>query len=138
MEGYPVNSAAVRALSVKTMAVYTVWLVILATFGTARSVLADEGVVERTNVCHKGTIIIKTSDDEYVAAIQEGIDTIDDTPWTENDTPRCSFYLGDRVHGDLSGVGTVTLTNSSGKACDYVIQGSGFSMQDAEQALGCE
>lgn len=73
-----------------------------------------------------------------MAAIQQGIDTIADTPWTENDTPRCSFFAGDRVHGDLSGAGTVTPTNSGGKACDDVIEGSGFSMQDAVQILGCE
>jgi hypothetical protein len=36
------------------------------------------------------------------------------------------------------GYGTVTLTNSGGEACDDVIEGSGFSMQDAEQILGCE
>ena len=100
--------------------------------------LADEGVVQRTNVCRKGTLIIKTTDDEYVAAIQEGLDTFDHTPWTDDNNPRCAFFAGDRVQGDLSGAGTVTLTNSSGKACDYVIEGSGFSMQDAVEILGCE
>jgi len=100
--------------------------------------LADEGVVQRTNVCRKGTIVIKTTNDEYVAAIQEGLDNLYQTPWTDNDNPGCVFFAGDRVHGDFGGVGTVTLTNSSGEACDYVIEGSGFSMQDAEQILGCE
>jgi hypothetical protein len=94
--------------------------------------------VERTNVCRKGTLIIKTNDETYIAAIQEGLDTFDPPPVTDNDNPRCAFFAGDRVQGDLSGVGTVTLTNSSGKACAYVIEGSGDSMQDAEQILGCE
>ena len=47
-------------------------------------------------------------------------------------------FGGERVNGDLSRYGTVTLTNSSGRACDDVIEGSGFSMQDAVQILGCE
>jgi hypothetical protein len=115
-----------------------VWLTIVMAVFTAGAVLADEGVVERTNVCRKGTLIIKTTDNEYVAAIQEGLEGEDVSPWTDNDNPVCAFFAGDRVHGDLSGVGTVTLTNSSGKACDYVIEGSGDSMQDAEQILGCE
>ena len=119
-------------------AVKIVWLTIVMVLFTAGVVLADEGVVERTDVCRKGTLIIKTTDDTYVAAIQEGIDTFDHTPWNNDNNPSCAFFAGDRVQGDLSGVGTVTLTNSSGKTCDYVIEGSGFSMQDAEQILGCE
>ena len=119
-------------------AVKIVWLTIVAAIFTAGAVLADDGVVKRTNVCRKGTHIIKTADDEYVAAIQEGVDTFDHTLWNEDNNPSCSFIAGDRVQGDLGGVGTVTLTNNSGKVCDYVIEGSGFSMQDAVQILGCE
>jgi hypothetical protein len=100
--------------------------------------VADEGVVERTNVCRKGTLIIKTADDMYVAATQAGVDDLDPTPWSDDSEPQCAFFAGERVNGDLSGYGTVTLINSSGKECDYVIEGSGFSMQDAVQMLGCE
>ena len=131
------ETAAVRAGIIKMHAVNMAWATILVAVLMAGPVLADEGVVERTNVCRKGTLIIKTTDDEYVAVIQEGIDTADNSPWTDNDNPKCSFFSGDRVQGDLGGAGTVTLTNSSGKACDYVIQGSGASMQTAEEILGC-
>jgi len=131
-------TVAVRAGILKKHVANMARATILVAVFMVGPVLADEGVVERTNVCRKGTLIIKTTADEYVAAIQEGIDTADNSPWTDNDNPGCAFLTGDRVQGDLGGAGTVTLTNSSGKACDYVIQGSGFSMQDAEQILGCE
>jgi hypothetical protein len=132
------RSTAIRAGIVKVNALKMLGVTVLMTVFAAGTVLADEGVVERTNVCRTGTLIIKTTDDTYVAAIQEGLDTFDHTPWTDDDNPRCAFFAGDSVQGDLSGAGTVTLTNGSGKACDYVIEGSGFSMQDAEQILGCE
>jgi len=61
----------------------------------------------------------------------------DHSPWSGNEDPPCGFSAGERVSGDLSGVGAVTLTNDSSKECDYVIEGSGFTMQDAEQILGC-
>jgi hypothetical protein len=130
--------AAVRAEIVNTIAVNAIWIAILIFFFAVGPVLADEGIVERADVCHKGSIIIKTTDDVYVAAIQAGLDDVDQTPWSDDSEPKCSFFAGERVHGDLSGAGTVTLTNSSGRACDYLIQGSGTSLQDAEQALGCE
>jgi hypothetical protein len=117
---------------------HTVWFGILVVLVIAGPALADDGVVERTDVCRKGTLIIKTADDTYVAAYQAGMANEDHSPWSDNENPSCSFFAGERVNGDLSGYGTVTLTNSSGRACDYVIEGSGFSMQDAEQILGCE
>ncbi len=114
------------------------WFAILMIFFTAGAVLADDGIVERTDVCRKGTIVIKTSDGGYVAADQETMADEDHNPWSNDENPPCSFFVGEHVSGDLSGVGPVTLTNSSGRECDYVIEGSGDSMQDAEQALGCE
>lgn len=120
------------------IAANTLWLVSLMLFFTVGSVLADGGVVERTDVCRKGTLIIKTTDGEYVAAYQENMAEEDHSPWSDNEDPPCAFFAGDQVSGDLGGAGTTTLTNSSGKECDYVIEGSGFSMQDAEQILGCE
>ena len=116
----------------------TLWITILLVLCTAGAVLADEGVVERTDVCRKGTIVIKTSDGGYVAADQETMADEDHSPWSNDENPPCSFFAGEHVSGDLGGVGSVTLTNSTGRECDYVIEGSGDSMQDAEQALGCE
>lgn len=132
------ESIVVRVKSLNMNAVKIVWCTIMVAVLAAGPVLADEGVVQRTNVCRKGTLVIKTVDNEFVAAIQEGLDNVDQTPWTDNNNPRCAFFAGDRVQGDLNGAGTVTLTNSSGKACDYVIEGSGFSMQDAVEILDCE
>ena len=116
----------------------TIWITILVFFFMTGAVQADDGVVERADVCRKGTIIIKTTDGEYVAAYQEAMANEDHSPWSDNEDPPCAFYAGERVSGDLGGAGTTTLTNSSGKTCDYVIEGSGFTMQDAEQILGCE
>jgi hypothetical protein len=110
----------------------------LAVLVTAGYAPADEGVVERTDVCRKGALIIKTADDIYVAAYQEDMAGESHSPWSDNENPPYAFFAGNRVFGDLSGYGTVTLTSSGGEACDYVIEGSGFSMQDAEQVLGCE
>ena len=62
----------------------------------------------------------------------------DHSAWSDDEDPPCEFFAGDRVSGDLGGPGTTTLTNSSGKECNYVIEGSGDTMQDAEQILGCE
>ena len=114
------------------------WFAILLIFFTTGNVLADEGTVERTDVCRKGTIVIKTSDGGYVAAYQETMADEDHDPWSNDGSPPCSFFAGEHVSGDLSGVGPVTLTDSRGRACDYVIEGSGDTMQDAEQILGCE
>lgn len=58
------TSALVRKGVLKKNAVNIVWLSLLVAGFTAGSVRADEGAVARTNVCHKGTIIIKTTDDE--------------------------------------------------------------------------
>ena len=116
----------------------TVWLTMAVILFAAGAVLADEGVVERTDVCRKGTLIIKTSDGSYVAAYQEAMAYENHSPWSGNKNPPCSFFAGETVQGDLGGVGTVTLTNSSGRECDYVIEGSGDTMQDATQMLGCE
>ena len=115
-----------------------VWGCIVMPLMLAGPAWADEGVVERTDVCRKGTLIIKTTDDMYVAATQADVDDLDPTPWSDDSEPKCSFFAGEKVNGDLSGYGTVTLRNSSGRECDYVIEGSGFSMQDAVQILGCE
>ena len=49
--------------------------------------------------------------------------------------PAAPLFAGDRVYGTLRITGTRTPTNSSGKTCDYVIEGSGFTVQDAEQDL---
>ena len=114
------------------------WTAILMAFFTVGSVLADEGVVERTDVCRKGTIVIKTTDGMYVAAYQEDMAEEDHAPWSDNESPPCGFSAGELISGDLGSPGTTTLTNSSGRVCDYVIEGSGFTMQDAEQILGCE
>ena len=116
----------------------TVWFTILIVLCTAGAVLADEGIVERTDVCRKGTLIIKTSDGTYVAAYQEAMADEDHNPWSNDANPPCSFFAGEHVYGDLGGAGAVTLTDSRGRKCDYVIEGSGDSMQDAEQILGCE
>jgi hypothetical protein len=116
----------------------TIWFTMAVILFAAGPVLADDGIVERTDVCRKGTIIIKTSDGVYVAAYQESMADEDHSPWSGNQNPPCSFFAGETVKGDLGGVGTVTLTNSSGRECDYVIEGSGDTMQDAEQMLGCE
>ena len=62
----------------------------------------------------------------------------DHNPGSDNEDPPCGFSAGERISGDLGNPGTTTLTNSNGKECDYVIEGSGFTMQDAEQILGCE
>jgi hypothetical protein len=132
------QSHTTRIKSVKMIAAYAAGLAMGVVLFAAGSAMADEGVVERTDVCHKGTLIIKTADNAYVAATRNDSDNENFGPSADNDTPRCAFYSGDRVRGDLSGAGIVTLTNSSGTACDYVIQGSGFTMQDAEQILGCE
>jgi len=117
---------------------HTVWFSMLLVLMIVGYALADEGVVERTDACRKGTLIIKTADDTYVAAYQADMANEDHSPWSDNENPPCSFVAGETVLGELSGYGTVTLTNSGGAACDYVIEGSGFSMQDAEQILGCE
>ena len=129
-----------RETKIKTpvIASYPVFLILLLAFVFIGSVQADDGVVVRTDVCRKGTIIIKTTDGEYVAAYQEAMAEEDHSPWSDNQDPPCAFYAGERVSGDLGGAGTTTLTNSSGKQCDYEIEGSGFTMQDAEQILGCE
>jgi len=116
----------------------TIWFTIAVILFAAGTVLAEEGIVERTDVCRKGTIVIKTTDGEYVAADQETMADEDHSPWSGDKNPPCSFFAGEAVQGDLSGVGTVTLTNSSGRECNYVIEGSGDTMQDAEQILGCE
>jgi len=42
---------------------HTGWLGILVVLMLAGPARADEGVVERTDVCRKGTVIIKTADD---------------------------------------------------------------------------
>ena len=122
----------------KKIICHIIWLGILVVFTFAGPALADEGVVERADVCRKGKVIIKTADDMYVAAYQADMAGEDHSPWSDNENPPCSFSPGERVDGDFSGYGTVTLKNSSGRECDYVIEGSGFSMQDAEQILGCE
>lgn len=130
--------ASVRSATIKKITVNAMAVTILAFLCMAGPALADEGVVERTNVCRKGTLIIKTTDDMFVAATQAGIDEFNQTPWSDDSEPKCSFFAGESVSGDLGSAGTVTLANTSGKSCDYVIEGSGFSMQDAEQMLGCE
>jgi hypothetical protein len=116
----------------------TIWFTIAVIFFTAGPVLADDGIVERTDVCRKGTLIIKTNDGSYVAAYQETMADEDHSPWSGNENPPCSFFAGEVVQGDLGAVGPVTLTNSSGRECEYEIEGSGDTMQDAEQILGCE
>ena len=45
----------------------------------------------------------------------------DHSHWSGNEDPPCAFFAGERISGDLSGIGAVTLTNDSGKECDYVI-----------------
>ena len=132
------QSCATRIKSITMIAAFASGLAIGVILLTAGSAMADEGVVERTDVCQKGTLIIKTADNAYVAATRDDTGSEDLGPSADDGTPRCAFYTGDRVRGDLSGAGPVTLTNSSGTACDYVIEGSGFTMQDAEQILGCE
>ncbi len=122
----------------KKIICHIVWLGILVVLMPVGPALADDGVVERTDVCRKGTVIIKTDDDMYVAAYQAGMVSEDHSPWADNESQPCSFFTGERVNGDLSGYGTVMLRNSSGRECEYVIEGSGFSMQDAVQILGCE
>jgi hypothetical protein len=116
----------------------SLWSGILAILFAAGAVLADEGVVERIDVCRKGTLIIRTADNLYVAAYQETMAGEDHSPWSGDKNPPCSFFAGEPVQGDLSGVGPVILTNSSGRECNYVIEGSGDTLQDAEQILGCE
>ena len=95
----------------------------------AGAVLVDEGVVARTNHAVKIARIIETTDDIVVAAIQEDLDNLDQTLWTDNNNSRCSFFAGERVQGDLSDAATVTLINNSGSACGYVVEGSSVSMQ---------
>ena len=116
----------------------TIWFAIAVILFAAGSVLADDGIVERSDVCRKGTLIIKTNDGSYVAAYQETMADEDHSPWSGNKNPPCSFFAGETVQGDLGAVGTVTLTNSTGMQCDYVIEGSGDTMQEAVQILGCE
>ena len=114
------------------------WFALLMIFFATGTVLADEGIVERTDACRKGTIVIKTSDGFYVAAYQETMADEDHNPWSNDANPPCAFFAGEHVYGDLNGAGPVTLTDGRGRECDYVIEGSGDSMQDAEQILGCE
>jgi len=104
----------------------------------AGAALADEGIVERTAACRKGTLIIRTTGNVVVAAYQEAMADEDHSPWSDNENPPCAFSAGQQVTGDLGSVGTVTLTNSSGPESDYEIEGSGDTLQDAEQNLGCE
>jgi hypothetical protein len=116
----------------------TVWFTMAVILFAAGTILAEDGIVERTDVCRKGTLIIRTSDGSYVAAYQETMADEDHSPWSGNKNPPCSFFAGEAVQGDLGSVGPVTLASSSGRECDYVIEGSGDTMQDAEQSLGCE
>jgi hypothetical protein len=119
-------------------AAHTAWLTLLLVLFTTGAVLAEEGIVVRTDVCRKGTIVIKTRDGGYVAAYQETMAEEDHSPWSNDENPPCSFFAGEHVSGDLSGAGPVTLTDVRGRECDYVIEGSGDTLQDAEQILGCE
>ena len=71
----------------------TQWITILLVLCTTGAVFADEGVVERTDVCRKGTIVIKTSDGGYVAAYQETMADEDHTPWSNNENPPLLLFL---------------------------------------------
>jgi len=116
----------------------SLWFAILTVFFAAGAAMADEGVVARIDVCRKGTLIIRTSANLYLAAYQATMAHEDHNPWSHNKNPPCTFPVGERLSGDLNRVGTVTLTNSSGRQCDFVIEGTGDTVPDAEQILGCE
>lgn len=136
-QGINMKSSAAKTGISKMNAATILWATLLVAIFAAGPVLADEGVVQRTNLCRKGTIVIKTNGNEYVAAVREGMGSKRDTPWRDSKTSRCAFFPGDRVVGDLTGFGTTTLTNSTGQECDYEIEGHGYSMQTAEEILGC-
>jgi hypothetical protein len=46
------------------------------------------------------------------------------------------FFPGDRLQGDLTSIGSVTLTNTSGSECDLTIEDVVFNMQEIVEALG--
>ena len=95
-----------------------------------------EGVVERVNACEKGTLIIKTTEGDYVVARQETAGSRFIDPGEEPDEGGCMFFPGDQLEGELDSIGSVTLTNSSRSQCDLIIEDVVFNMQEAVEALG--
>ena len=65
------NSTTGKAGITNIKAANILWGTLLVAIFAVGPVLADEGIVQRTNLCRKGTIVIKTNGNEYVAAVRE-------------------------------------------------------------------
>ena len=126
-----------KGISLAVVISALIGLIVLMPVNGVTLAYSGEAVVLRTNICRKGTLIMKTTESEYVAAVQEAIGSRYDGPWADTRRPKCSFFPGEKIYGDVNSVGTVSLTNTSGKECRYIIEGSGYSMQDVEEILGC-